>query len=154
MSAKASFPPSVVSVEVGIDDETDLLIGNLPDPPDDALDQSLDLVVHEENPVGTGQDPDVPPTAGRVLEHVNVSLNGNDLHSDHVRTLSSHGRGDQGLGHKCQQEKGKKGERRSCWARRRLHGRSECNKGKGIVAVYLNLSAGSLAGNQDVPARG
>ena len=95
---------------VGIDDEPNLLIGDLPDPLDDALGQSQDLVVHEENPVGAGQHPDVPPS-GRGLEHVNVSLNGDD---DHVHILSDHGHWDQGLGDKGQQEKGKKGEQRSC----------------------------------------
>ena len=96
----------MVHVDVGVDDETDLLIGNRPDPLEDALDQIRHLVVHEEDPVGAGQDPDVPPS-GRGLEHVDVSLDGDNLHGLHL--LSRFGRAEQGPGKKRQKENGKKG---------------------------------------------
>jgi hypothetical protein len=91
----------VVDVDVGIEDEPNFLIGDLLDPSHNAFGQSRDLVVHEENPFGTGQYPDVS-TSGRGLEHVDLSLNGDD---DHFHRLNIHRRGDQGFDHNDPQKK-------------------------------------------------
>ena len=125
------IPPLVVDVDVGIDDEPNLLIGDLSNPLDDALGQSWDLVVHEENSLGARQNADVAPS-GRGLEHVDLSLNRDD---DHFHTLDSLGRGGRGVGHNGEQEKGKKDEERSWSVGRCLHGRSERGRGRKGIRV-------------------
>jgi hypothetical protein len=90
---------------------------------DHALDHSRDLVVDQENTLRAGQNPDVTPSRGS-LEHVDLTLNGDDLHFDGLRPGWS-GLGGKGIDHdERQHEEGQNLEERNGVERWEFHGRT------------------------------